>query len=455
MKKTSLIIAGVIPLLTWLYSCDNVSQIGSSIVEDQIAVTIDSSFQVSGHSVPIEKVQSRTISQLFGRIDASGYGRLSSDVVTQFMPATPLDTNTIKVENIDSMLLVMSVTKGEYMGDSIVPLGLDIYRLDRQLPSPIYSNFDPEDYYSKDNLMASVMYNISNNSIGKVNSDGHTEITVKLPLDFAKSLYLQYLANPSSFSSPTAFAQVFPGLYIKNSFGSGRLTRVTNTQMKLHYHYDTKNETTGKDTVVTSVGSYFAVTPEIICNNNVSYRISPEIQARVDNGENIIVGPAGMEVNMRFPAPEIISKYNSDNNPVKVFNTLTFSVPAEAIENEFGIAEPTYLLMILTKDKDAFFAENKLPDNVTSFYAEYNSTSKRYYFGEMREFILDLMKKDNISEEDYTFSILPVSAIFEELQSGTSVLTLMMPYMSAPVMCKLNLDEAFIRLAFSTQSVNY
>ena len=457
MKKTSLIIAGVTPLLTWLYSCDNVSQIGSSIVEDQITVTIDSSFQVSGHSVPIEKVQSRTISQLFGRIDASGYGRLSSDVVTQFMPATPLDTNTIKAENIDSMLLVMSVTKGEYMGDSIVPLGLDIYRLDRQLPSPIYSNFDPEDYYSKDNLMASVMYNISNNSNGKVNTDGHTDISVKLPLDFAKSLYLQYLANPSSFSSPTAFAQVFPGFYIKNSFGSGRLTRVTNTQMKLHYHYDTKNETTGKDSVATGVGNYFAVTPEIICNNNVTYTISPEIQARVNNGENIIVGPAGMEVSMRFPAPEIIAKYNSDNNPVKVFNTLTFSVPAETIENDFGIAEPTYLLMILSKDKDAFFAENKLPDNVTSFYAEYNSTSNRYNFGEMREFILDLMKKDNISEEDYTFSILPVSAIFEKESdySTVSVLSLMMPYMSAPVMCKLNLNEAFIRLAFSTQSVNY
>ena len=113
--------------------------------------------------------------------------------------------------------------------------------------------------------------------------------------------------------------------------------------------------------------------------------------------------------------------------------------------------------MILSKDKDAFFAENKLPDNVTSFYAEYNSTSNRYNFGEMREFILDLMKKDNISEEDYTFSILPVSAIFEKESdySTVSVLSLMMPYMSAPVMCKLNLNEAFIRLAFSTQSVNY
>lgn len=457
MKKTSLVIAGLVPLATWLYSCDHVSQIGSSIVEDQITVTIDSSFEVTGHSLPIEKVQSRTISQLFGRIDANGYGRLSSDVVTQFMPATPLDTNIIKVENIDSMLLVMSVVKGEYMGDSIVPLGLDIYRLDRQLPSPIYSNFNPEDYYSQDNLLSSVIYNISNNSTGKSFTDGRTEITAKLPLDFAKSLYLQYLANPSSFSSPSAFAEIFPGFYIKNSFGSGRLTRVTNTQMRLHYHYESKNESTGKDTVMTTVGNYFMVTPEIISNNNVSFNLSPEIQKRVDEGENIVMGPVGLEVNMRFPAPEIIAKYNSTNNPVKVFNTLAFSIPAETIENDFGIAEPTYLLMIPTKDKDAFFAENKIPDNVTSFYATYNSTTKRYYFGEMRQYILELMKKDKLTEEDYTFSIVPVSAMFEEVQTGYSstqeVLTMMTPYMSAPVMCKLNLDKAYIRLAFSTQTI--
>ncbi len=455
MKKTSLFIAGLTPLMTWLYSCDNVSQIGSSIVEDQITVTIDSSFQATGHSIPIERVQSRTISQLFGRIEANGYGRLSSDVVTQFMPATPLDSNKIKVENIDSMLLVMSVVKGEYMGDSIVPLGLDIYRLDRQLPSPIFSDFNPSDYYSKDNLMASVMYNISNNSIGKVNADGHTEIRVKLPLDFAKSLYLQYLANPAAFSSPTAFAQIFPGFYIKNSFGSGRLTRVTNTQMKMYYHYDHTTDA-GRDTVLTNVGNYFAVTPEIISNNNVDFSLSPEIQERVDKGENIVMGPVGLEVSMRFPAPEIIAKYNSTNNPVKVFNTLTFSIPAEKIENDFGITPPTYLLMIPTKDKDAFFAENKIPDNINSFYAEYNTETKRYYFGEMRQYILNLMKKDRITEEDYTFSIVPVSALFEETQSSYSTsqsLTMMTPYMSAPVMCKLNLDKAFIRLAFSTQTI--
>lgn len=458
MKKTSLIIAGTISLLSWFSSCDQVSQIGSSIVEDQITVTIDTSFQVTGHSCQIEKVQSRTVSQLFGRIDASGYGRLSSDVVTQFMPATPLDTSNIRVENIDSMVLVMSVQKGEYMGDSIVPLGLDIYRLDRQLPSPIYSNFNPEEYYSTDGLMASVMYNISNNSTGKSNTDGRTDISVKLPLDFAKSLYLRYLANPKDFASPSAFAQVFPGFYIKNSFGSGRLTRVTNTMMKLHYHYTSTNPDTGKDTVMVKVGNYFAVTPEIISNNNVSFTMSPKIQDCLDKGENIVMAPVGLEVSMRFPAPEIIAKYNSTDNPVKVFNTLSFYIPAETIENDFGITPPTYLLLVLSKNKDTFFEENKLPDNVTSFYATYDTSNKIYNFGEMRQFIIDLMKKDNISEEDYTFSIVPVTALFESVPTsytGTTsqVLTMVTPYMSAPVMCKLDLAKAFIRMAYSTQAV--
>lgn len=442
----------------WLIGCNDGSQIGSSIADGQITVTIDSAFTVTGHSQAIEKVQSRTISQLFGRIDAAGYGRLSSDVVTQFMPATPLDTNIV-VENIDSLHLVLGVQKGEFIGDSIAPLGINVYRLNKQLPSPIYSDFDPTDYFSSNELLSSTIYNISDNSAGKSYSDGHTEITVKLPVELGRDLFRQYEKNPSSFSTPSAFAEVFPGLYIKNSYGSGRLTRVTSTLMKMYYHYsyyDTDNE---RDTTVTKSGSYFAVTPEIISNNNVAFTMAPTIKEAIEEGENVVMAPVGLEVEMRFPAPEIIAKYKSVDNKVKVLNSVSFSVPAEEIENDFGIVPPQYLLLVPKNDKEKFFAENQLPDNVTSFYATYNSTTNAYSFGEMREFILDLMKRDSYSEDDYTFAIVPVAAVFETVSSGyyytsySQVLSLMTPYMASPVMAKLRLDKATVRLAFATQNI--
>ena len=158
MKIRNLIIAAL--AAASLTSCDESSKIGSSVTEDKITVSIDSSFVVTGESVKTEKVQSRTVAQLIGNIDAPGFGKLSSDVVTQFMPASVIDTANIRLDRIDSLVLVLQIAKGEYIGDSIVPLGLDIFKLNRQLPSPIYSNFNAEDYYSPEDLVASKIYNV-------------------------------------------------------------------------------------------------------------------------------------------------------------------------------------------------------------------------------------------------------------------------------------------------------
>lgn len=457
LNKT-FIYAALVPAVSIIAGCDDTSNIGSSVTADQITVTVDSSFVVTGKSVEIGKVQSRTVSQLIGKIDAGGFGRLSSDVVTQFMPAAQIDTTNVSIDRIDSVVLRMGVVKGEFIGDSVAPLGIDVYLLDRQLPSPIYSDFDASDYYSPDNLIASTIYNVSANTAGANYSDGHTEIKVKLPLEFGKNLYRQYLDNPASFNTPTAFAKIFPGFYIKNSFGSGRLTRVTSTMMTLYYNYDYYNTTTESDTILVGSGNYFAVTPEIITNNNVSMTISPEVKNKINNGENIIMAPVGLEVKMRFPAPEILAAYRAENNPVKVLNTLTFSVPGEYIENDYSIPMPQYLLLVLEKDKDDFFAGNKLPDSTTSFYATYNSTTGLYSFGDMRAYIMDLLEKDTVSEEDYSFVITPVSAVFETVSSGyystTTQLSQMTPYMASPVMARLILDKAKVCLTFSSQTIS-
>lgn len=456
--KLPLILISALGLAS-LSSCDDSSKIGSSITEDKITVNIDSAFTVSGESVEIDKVQSRTVAQLIGNIDAPGYGKLSSDVVTQFMPASVIDSANIKLDRIDSLVLVLQMAQGEFIGDSIVPLGFDVYKLNRQLPSPIYSDFNPEDYYSTDDLIATKIYNVAKNSADATNSYSGVDIRVKLPLELGRQLYQEYLDNPLSYSSPSAFSNILPGFYIKNSFGSGRITRIGANFMSLYYNYDYHNEDV--DTVYTGVGNYYAVTPEIITNNNVSMQVAPEISKRISDGETIVMAPVGLEVKLRFPAPEVIAAYHADNNPVKVLNSLTFSIPGESVANDFNILPPNYLLLVLSKDKDKFFANNSLPDNITSFYATYSSSTGLYSFGEMRQYIISLLDKENIDESDYTFSIVPVSATFETNQSNsyyyyyntTSVLSLMTPYMASPVMAKLNLDKAKIRLTFSSQTV--
>ncbi len=443
-----------------LVGCKTDSTIGMSIVADEIAIIVDSAFTVTGHSVEMERVQSRTVSQLIGRIDAPGYGKLQSNVVTQFMPASSIDSLLASAEDIDSLVLYFYSTAGDYVGDSIVPMGMNIYRLTKALPSPIYSNFDPEGYYDASSPLASKIYNISNNTFklaGDTTYSEGVEISVKMPNALASELFDAYKANPSNYLSPSAFVDnVFKGIYVENSFGSGRLFRASTTMMSLYYHY------TEEDSVISTVGNYFAVTPEIITNNDISMELSDELVARADAGEQIVVAPVGLELEIRFPAPEILASYQSHKDDITVLNSLSFSVPASEIPNDNSFTVPTYLLMVLSKDKDEFFASNKLPDSTTSFYATYSSTTGMYSFGDMRAYVLDLLSKDTITEEDYTFTIVPVGATFETSSSSSyysyyystsQTLSAITPYVSAPVMAKLNLDKAEIILTYSTQSV--
>ena len=136
------------------------------------------------------------------------------------------------------------------------------------------------------------------------------------------------------------------------------------------------------------------------------------------------------------------------------------TIPAEAIENDYDIEQPPYLLMVLSKNKDQFFANNELVDNKTSFYAAYSSTDKAYKFSGLRSYLLKMLEQGTISPEDYTFTLTPVNVVMETNTSNsyygstTQYLSSINPYIGKPVMVKLNLDKATIELIFAKQSAN-
>jgi hypothetical protein len=462
-KRKSLVIGTVATLMaSSMIGCNESSVIGESIVQDNVEVVIDSAFSVTGHTAENGAVLSRTITQLIGLIDAPGYGRLRSDVVTQFMPAIGLDTTNVTASGIDSLKLVMYINLGAYTGDSIAPMGLDIYRLEKTLPTTIYSDFNPEGYYDPNKKIGSVIYNAT--ALGEdddTKSLSYRIVNVDLPVELGQEIFNSYLKNPSSFVTPTEFTdKVFKGLYFKNSYGSGRVSQVSQTLINMYYHSSYYDEDLQKDTTVNNVGYYFAVTPEIITNNNISLSIDKSITDAVDAGDNIVLAPAGLDVELTFPACEIISSYRSNITNLGIINSLSLKIPAEEIENEYEIAPPEYLLMVLKNKKDEFFLNNDITDNLTSFYATYDSSTKSYTFSGLRDYLINLMDQDEITEDDVTFTITPVAISTETTSSsyystGTTYVTAINPYVSQPAMAKLLLDKAKIALVYSKQTINY
>ncbi len=229
--------------------------------------------------------------------------------------------------------------------------------------------------------------------------------------------------------------------------------------MRMYYHTTTTNSE-GKETINRYQGNYYAVTPEIVLNNNLAYTISPELDAKIADGEQIIVAPVGRDVELQFPIQEVVDYYNANTGSLSVVNTLTFDIPAEKITNDYGIKPPANLLLILSSKKDEFFLRNELNNNITSFYAAYDADNHRYRFAGMRDYLLDILKKDKITPEDYTFTLTPVTIQTEVNSSNsyygssTTYVSAIDPYIGAPAMVQLDLEKAKITLTFSKQTID-
>lgn len=443
---------------------DTSEDIGSSLVTDKSEVIIEDSFTVTGRVVDNTKVQSRTITEILGAISADGYGRFTSDFVTQFMPAQNIASDEVTVDDIDSLNLVLTMPAGSFVGDSVAPMGLEVYRLTKALPYPIYSDFDPvaEECFDPSKPIASKIYAV--NALGQTDSVkalSYRQVSVKLPLALGRELFTLYRENPSAYATPTAFAEHFPGIYVRNSYGSGRVTRFESVVMRMHYHTMGTDED-GKEVKVPQAGTYYAVTPVVVTNNNIRYTMAESLRQRIDDGEAVVVAPAGRDVEITFPLLDVIKSYRDRSDGMAVINTLSMVIPAGTIENDYGIAPPSQLLMLLTKNKDKFFANNEITDDVTSFVAAYSSTDKSYTFSGLRPYLLRMLdeyeKNGSVDAEDYTFTLTPVTVSTETNSSGyystTTYISAITPYVLTPVMTSLDLANTKLTFTFTKQSVN-
>lgn len=443
-----------------LFSCEENGTIGSSVIQDRVEVLIDSSFTVTGSSLRNPVIQARTDKQLLGRIDAKGFGKLSSDFISQLMPANVIDTVGVTVNDIDSLKMFLYMNEGELIGDSIVPMGLDVYRVTKDLPSPIYSNFNPDTYYSESDKLASTIYSatVLGLSDRELNTMTHPDtalrvVEVKLPVELAKEFFNKYKQDPSLFSDPQRFSKWFPGLYIKNSFGSGRLMRFYASMVSIYYRKKVALE--NKDTIYNLANPFLAVTPEVINNNNMDLAISDDLQTLAASAP-IVAAPIGYDTEIKIPIKDIINKYHSTTNSYSVVNSMTLEIPASEITNNYDIMPPTNLLLVKKDKKDEFFADQQLYDNKSSFYATYSSTTNSYVFNFMRQYFLDMYEKENVEDSDGEFILTPVSPVTEISQSGYTQETVIMaivPYVNTPAMAKLDLSKAKIKLTFSRQTM--
>ncbi|HJB72773.1 MAG TPA: DUF4270 domain-containing protein [Candidatus Barnesiella merdigallinarum] len=465
-------VALVFALGIGISSCgDENSMIGSSIVDTDLEIVVDSSFQkmVTAESIPNDSVVGRTITQLIGRISIPGYGKLETDFLTQFMSASTFDT--VGVDRLDSLVLYLSYNTESFTGDSLAPMQLSVYPLEKQLKSPVYSSVDPAEYYNAQSApIALKSYNAS--FLGLPDSLvelGYKTIRVKLPDAMAEQLFEKYKTDPLVFSSPSRFTQYFPGFYVKTSYGSGCVVNVQNSVMNLHYTKTTVIN--DKDSTYASTQTLMAVTPEISTGNHIRLEIDPTLQSNIDVGRVYLQAPAGLNVLLHFPTREIVRSFEESvgaggSTIQGLINSLILEVPLKELpKSNYKLEPPQFLLFVRKSELQSFFEKKELADNVRSFYAEYNSDTRKYSFTGLRTFLNDVIEKKRqgteITDADEEIVLVPVSVYSETVSSGSSyyyysyneqeVVTDIVPYISAPALAEIDMDHIRLQLTYSRQ----
>ncbi len=475
MRKFIYVLMLTIAVAMGFNSCSD-DTIGTSISDIHSALIEDSSFVFTGKSVRSTHLRSRSSIQLLGNVNAEGYGTLTSDVVAQFMPTTTIDTVGVHggTEWIDSCFITMRVATGDVTGDTLAPMRMDVYKLNQQLPVPIYSDFNPSGYYNTGDLMGSITYSANEmNRKTTYNSSGtasitYYEVNVPIPVSYARDIFMKYKTDPATFSTPKAFAEYFPGIYITNSYGQGHVMNFYDIEFVTYYRkYEKLTETT--DTIYPAKSqSYMAVTPEVVYNNNITLDVDDQVEDMVANGDAIVMGPAGYEVRADFPIQEIIDKFKAGTQDgLGVINSLALEIPAEKVVNRYDIAPPKYLLMVKESYRDEFFEKDTLTNNKDAFYAEYSADDDSYLFTGLRSYVLDIINnKGGVApESDTKFVIMPIDVTtytnattssyyyYYSSSANTEVVTKIAPAVSRPCIARLKLNKAKLTLVYSKQSL--
>ncbi|MBD5356462.1 MAG: DUF4270 domain-containing protein [Bacteroides sp.] len=444
---------------------DNVSEIGSDLISGETTITLDSiTYNLEASSIDYDKFDARSNYLMLGNLDVKEYGKLNCSFVTKFMCSTKIDVpdSILMPERVDSCKFLMGISRGDLTGDSLAPQKIAVYRLTKQLPADITNAFDPEGYYDPASPIATKSFTpslISQNDSIFLNSKGFF-IEVPVDKEIGKDLFIKYKQQPEIFQWPQTFAEYFPGIYVDPFFGKGCVANVQIIYFCIYYHYyTTTTSTVDGETVTTQniVNTYtypFCTAPEVLSSNNISYEVSDYIKEMVTDGDNVVTTPGGYLTQLRFPAQDLITRFNNGNHNLSMVNNLQFTIPAEVIENDYGIGVTPSLLLIKTSEMEDFFANNQLPDGKTSFAATYDSTNKQYTFSSMREYIVDLIEKGSVTEEDVDFTLVPVEITQEEssyYSTSTSYVTRCTPYTSKPTMTRLHTKDALIVFSFSSQ----
>lgn len=406
----------LLAILTF-YGCDdNTGTLGMGMLPDSDGMSSNTKvFNVTTNSLTADAVYAKTSTGYVGKFTDKEFGDYEASFLTELnctdnfsfpevYRVTERDsqgnptkaTGTMTADSVVSAQLVVYYSK--WFGDSLNACRMSVYELTKKLEkkTAYYTNIDPKEYYQNSPLHLFKAYTAFDTTVPdsvRYDKDANGNYTyypnIVFPLDkkkFGEERILNvYRKHPEYFKDAATFIdKVFKGVYVKTDYGDGTVLYIDRVDLQMQFRFHAVNDTTGLklkkkdgsgDSLFYSMNTVFASTKEVIQANQ--FKNSEKVAEKAnEGGHTYIKSPAGIFTEAKMPYDDIYKELSKDTlNAVK----LTFTNYNEENNYKFSMSAPKNVLLIRKKDLKAFFEENKLTDNVTSFTVTHNNVATNQY----------------------------------------------------------------------------
>lgn len=270
-----------------------------------------------------------------------------------------------------------------YMGDSLTTMKMTVHELDRQTlrEDTIYTtNVNPADYTSmKTSTAHSVSYAVSDLSSTVSTNQFLRHVNVRLPKEYGTRILRTYYEHPEYFANAYQFShEVCPGFYFEHTGGTGAMLNVQLSALHIYFSYHPTPDST-------AVGmKRMAATGEVIQTTRAEN--SPLDQLAADGSCTYLRSPSGLFTEVHLPIDSIIKgkHYNDSITNARI----AFRRMNDRTSSDYKLPVPTDILLLPKSQMYQFFREGKLPDNRTSYLANFVSANNAYIFSDISKLIV-------------------------------------------------------------------
>ncbi|MBR5656691.1 MAG: DUF4270 domain-containing protein [Prevotella sp.] len=419
-------LAGILLASLAMSSCDdNTEDIGTSLVSnlDGLDVNTDT-FSVSSRSIIVDSVYSRSNLGYLGRVkDPETNSYVIADFMTQFHIfdnySFPQKEKIISLKDgqivADSCEIRLYYDK--FFGDSLSTMKLSAYELTRPMleDTKYSSSFDPfaNGYIDESKCIAQRSYALANLSAtaAERKSDDYTA-NICIPLNqpytdkngntynnYGSYIMNEYYKNPKNFeNSIKLINNVIPGFYFKSTGGVGSMAYIFTSQLLVYFRYN------DNDSIYDGV-TKLAGTEEVLQTSRIINERKTLLDLVADNTCTYIKAPAGIYTEMTLPVDEILANHQNDS---VMSAKLTIPRINNSTTSEYSLGIPQTLIMVPKDSLNAFFVNERLINNRTSFYAHYTSSNNSYTFSNIGN-LISAMNRNRESENWNKVVLVPVT----------------------------------------------